>query len=47
MPEPTVTFNEKVLKSDLRKLVRRTVEDFQNGLVEEAAGDLAGTGRYE
>ncbi|MBM6868946.1 transposase [Collinsella tanakaei] len=33
MPEPIVTFNEESLKSDLRELVRRTVEDTLNGLV--------------
>ena len=27
MPEPIVTLNEESLKSDLRELVRKTVED--------------------
>ena len=45
MPEPIVTFNEETLKSDLRELVRRTVEDTLNGLLEEEAGDL-GTVKY-
>ena len=47
MPEPIVTLNEESLKSDLRELVRRTVEDTLNGLLEEEAGDLVGAGHYE
>ena len=47
MPEPIVTFNEEALNSDLRELVRRTVEDTLNGLLEEEAGDLVGAERYE
>lgn len=44
MPEPIVTLNEESLKSDLRELVRRTVEDTLNGLLEEEADDLVGPG---
>ena len=47
MPEPIVTFNEETLKSDLRELVRGTVEVTLNGLLEEEAGDLVGAERYE
>ena len=47
MPEPIVTLNEETLKSDLRELVRRTVEDTLNGLLEEEADDLVGAERYE
>ena len=47
MPEPIVTFNEESLKGDLRELVRKTVEDALNGLLEEEAGDLVGAERYE
>ena len=39
MPEPIVTLNEESLKSDLRELVRKTVEDTLNGLLDEEAGD--------
>ena len=46
MPEPIVTLNEESLKTDLRELVRRTVEDALNGLLEEAAGDLVGAERH-
>ena len=41
MPEPIVTLNEEPLKSGLRELVRRTVEDTLNGLLEEEAGDTS------
>ena len=47
MPEPIVTLNEKSLKTDLRELVRRTVEELLNGLLDEEAGDLVGAERYE
>lgn len=47
MPGPIVSLNEESLKSDLRELVRRTVEDTLNGLLEEEADDLVGAKRYE
>ena len=47
MPGPIVTVGQEAIKSDLRKLVRRTVEDTLNGLLEEEADDLVGAGRYE
>ena len=47
MPEPIVTLNEESLKSELRELVRKTVEDTLNGLLDEEAGDLVGAERYE
>ena len=47
MPEPIVSLNEESLKSDLRELVRRTVEDTPSGPLEEEAGDLVGAERYE
>ena len=47
MPEPIVTLNEESLKSDLRELVRKTVEDTLNGLLEEEANGLVGAERYE
>ena len=46
MPEPIVTLNEESLRSDLRELVRRTVEDTLNGLLEAEADDLVGAGRH-
>ena len=47
MPEPIVTLNEESLRGDLRELVRQTVEDTPNGLLEEEADDLVGAERYE
>ena len=47
MPGPIVTVDQEAIKSDLRELVRRTVEDTLNGLLEEEACDLVGAGRYE
>ena len=46
MPEPIVSLNEESLKADLRELVRRTVEDTLNGLLEEEADDLVGAERH-
>ena len=36
MPEPIVTLNEESLRSDPRELVRRTVEEMLNGLLDES-----------
>ena len=47
MPEPIVTSNEGSLRSDLRELVRKTVEDTLNGPLEAEADELVGAGRYE
>ena len=47
MPEPIVTLNEESLRSDLRELVRRTVEEMLNGLLDGEAGDLVGAERHE
>ena len=47
MPEPIVAPNEESLRADLRELVRRTVEEMLNGLLDEEAGDLVGAERYE
>ena len=46
MPEPIVTLNEESLRSDLRELVRKTVEDTLNGLLEAEADELVGAGRH-
>ena len=47
MPEPIASSNEETLGDDLRELVRRTVEELLNGVLEEEAGDLVGAERYE
>ena len=47
MPGPIGTLNEESLRSDLRELVRKTVEDTLNGLLEAEADELVGAERYE
>ena len=47
MPEPIVTLSEESLRPDPRELVRRTVEEVLDGLLDEEAGDLVGAERYE
>ena len=47
MPDSIVSLNEESLRADLRELVRRTVEEMLNGLLDEEAGDLVGAERYE
>ena len=42
-----VQLNEAVLKTELRELVRRTVEDTLNGLLDAEAEQLTGAARYE
>ena len=47
MSEPIVTLNEESLRADLKELIRKTVEEMLNGLLEEEADDLVGAERYE
>lgn len=47
MPEPIVSFDEDAVRNELRELVRKTVEDTLNALLEEEADDLIGAERYE
>ena len=47
MPGPIVTLNEESLKGDLREMVRQSVEDTSDGLLEEEADDPDGAERYE
>ncbi len=47
MSEPIVSFDEEAIKGELRELVRQTVEDALNGLLEVEADDLVGAERYE
>ena len=46
MPEPIVTLNEERLRSDLRELVGKTVEDTLNGLLVAETDDLVGAERH-
>ena len=45
MPEPIVTLNEESPRADLKELIRKTVEEMLNGLLEEA-DDLVGAERH-
>ena len=47
MSDPIVTFDEAAMRGELKELVRRTVEDTLNALLEEEADDLVGADRYE
>ena len=45
MSDPIVSFDEAAMRGELRELVRRTVEDTLNALLEEEADDLIGADR--
>ena len=47
MSDPIVTFDEAAVRGELKELVRQTVEDTLNALLEEEADDLIGADRYE
>ncbi|WP_233544690.1 transposase [Collinsella sp. AF29-7AC] len=42
-----VTVDEESLRKDIKNLVRKTVEETLNALLDEEASELVGTGRYE
>lgn len=42
-----VTVDEESLRKDIENLVRRTVEETLNALLDEEASELVGAGRYE
>ncbi len=46
MSGPIVTFDEDAVRDELRELVRKTVEDTSNALLEEEADDMIGAERY-
>lgn len=47
MSNPIVSVDEETLKSDLRELVRKTVQDTINALLEQEAEEMVGAERYE
>ena len=47
MPNAIVSVDEESLKGDLRELVRKTVQDTINALLEEEADEMVGAERYE
>ena len=42
-----VSVDEEPLKSDLRELVRKTVQETLNALLDEEANEMVGAERYE
>lgn len=47
MSDPIVSFDEDAIRGELKDLVRKTVEDTLNALLDQEAEDLIGAGRYE
>ena len=47
MSNPIVSFNEEAVKSELRELVRKTIEETINAMLDEEADQLVGAGPYE
>ena len=47
MSEKIVQFNEEIIKEQLKELVRGSVEETLNGLLEQEAEKLTQAARYE
>ena len=47
MSEKIVQLNEEIIKSELKELVRSSVEETLNGLLEQEAQQLTGAAKYE
>jgi hypothetical protein len=47
MSEKIVQFNEGVIKSELKELVKNSVEETPNGLLEQEAEQLTQAAKYE
>lgn len=47
MSEKIVQLNEEIIKSQLKELVRRSVEETLNNLLEQEAKDLTNAAKYE
>ena len=47
MSGPIVSFDEEAVKSELRELVRKTIEETINAMLDEEADQLVGAGPYE
>jgi putative transposase len=47
MSNPIVSVDEETLRDDLRELVRKTVQDTINALLDEEAAEMVGAERYE
>ena len=47
MSNPTVSFNEQAVRDDLRELVRKTIGETINAMLDEEADQLVGAAPYE
>ena len=47
MSKPIIQLNEEIIKSELKKLVQKSVEKTLNELLDKEAGELTGAGKYE
>lgn len=47
MSNPIVSFDEEAVKSELRELVRKTIEETINAMLDEEADQLVGAGPYK
>ncbi|GHU16409.1 IS256 family transposase [Spirochaetia bacterium] len=47
MPEKIIQFNEGLIKDELKELVRNSVEETLNGLLDQEAAQLTGAAKYE
>ena len=47
MSNPIVSFDEQAVKDELRELVRKTIEEAINAMLDEEADQLVGAGPYE
>ena len=47
MSNPIVSFDEQAVKGELRELVRKTIEETINAMLDEEADQLVGAGPYE
>ena len=47
MSDPIVSFDEEAVKDELRELVRKTIEETINAMLDEEADQLVGARPYE
>ena len=47
MSNPIVSLDERAVRDELRELVRKTIEETINAMLDEEADQLVGTGPYE
>lgn len=47
MSNPIVSFDEQAVKDELRELVRKTIEETINAMLDEEADQLVGAAPYE